>query len=88
MNEPPWVTVYAICDECKLSAEVRGRLIFEPRLSRPTAGASCLVRRGFARLAALSDTFPSRSAQPFWLSCLLHLAKAGVCPDGRLLLIC
>ena len=22
MNEPPWVTVYAICDECKLSAEV------------------------------------------------------------------
>ncbi|MFZ0073734.1 MAG: hypothetical protein WAK85_20840, partial [Xanthobacteraceae bacterium] len=35
-----------------------------------------------------SDTFPLRPAQPFWLSCLLHLAKAGVCPDGRLLLIC
>jgi hypothetical protein len=57
-------------------------------LSRPTAGASCLAHRGSARLAALSDTFPLRPAQPFWLSCLLHLAKAGVCPDGRLLLIC
>jgi len=22
MDEPPWVIVYAICDECKLSAEV------------------------------------------------------------------
>jgi hypothetical protein len=25
MAEPQWVTVYAICDECKLSAEVRVR---------------------------------------------------------------
>ena len=24
MDEPLWVTVDAICDECKLSAEVRG----------------------------------------------------------------